>query len=122
MGRQTMSACSASRRNTVTTASSTSSWRLAARAGGWMTLAARRAAAPLGMTVLLLAVAGCDRGIDIVRERFMRRSRATIDSLSAQNSSLQRQMITFERISAEKDTLLREVRDAHILIEAVAAQ
>ena len=52
----------------------------------------------------------------------MRRSRATIDSLSAQNASLQRQMITFERISAEKDTLLREVRDAHILIEAVAEQ
>ena len=33
-----------------------------------------------------------------------------------------RQMIMFERISAEKDTLLREVRDAHILIEAVAEQ
>jgi len=100
----------------------TASWWLGARAGGWMTLGARRAAAPLGMTVLLLAAAGCDRGIDIVRERFMRRSRATIDSLSAQNASLQRQMITFERISAEKDTLLREVRDAHILIEAVSEQ
>ena len=46
----------------------------------------------------------------------------TIDSLSAQNASLQRQMVVFERISAEKDTLLREVRDAHILIEAVAEQ
>jgi predicted nuclease with TOPRIM domain len=31
-------------------------------------------------------------------------------------------MVVFERISAEKDTLLREVRDAHILIEAVAEQ
>jgi hypothetical protein len=50
---------------------------------------------------------------------FMRRSRMTIDSLSTQNASLQRQMVMFERISAEKDTLLREVRDAHILIEAV---
>jgi hypothetical protein len=50
---------------------------------------------------------------------FMRRSRMTIDSLSTQNASLQRQMVMFERISAEKDTLLREVRDAHVLIEAV---
>jgi hypothetical protein len=31
-------------------------------------------------------------------------------------------MVAFERMSAEKDTLLREVRDAHILIEAVAEQ
>jgi hypothetical protein len=46
----------------------------------------------------------------------------TIDSLSAQNASLQRQMVVFERMSAEKDTLLREVRDAHLLIEAVAEQ
>jgi hypothetical protein len=57
-----------------------------------------------------------------VRQQFARGSRATIDSLSAQNAALQRQMIVFERISAEKDTLLREVRDAHLLIEAVAEQ
>ena len=79
------------------------------------------AAASLGMS-LLLAATGCDRGIDIVRDRLARRSRATIDSLASQNASLQRQMVMYERISAEKDTLLREVRDAHILIEAVAEQ
>jgi hypothetical protein len=80
---------------------------------------------PLGMTVLgalLLATTACDRGVSIVRDQLTRRSRATIDSLSTQNASLQRQMAVFERISAEKDTLLREVRDAHILIEAVAEQ
>ena len=71
---------------------------------------------------MLLAATGCDRGIDIVRDRLARRSRATIDSLASQNASLQRQMVMYERISAEKDTLLREVRDAHILIEAVAEQ
>jgi hypothetical protein len=89
--------------------------------GSTVRVGARRAVL-LGSTVLLVATSGCDRGIDIVRERFMRRSRITIDSLSAQNASLQRQMVMFERISAEKDTLLREVRDAHILIEAVAEQ
>ena len=31
-------------------------------------------------------------------------------------------MVLFERISAEKDTLLREVRDAHVLIESVAEE
>jgi hypothetical protein len=82
----------------------------------------RRFAAPLGMTAVVIATTGCNRGIDMVRERMARGSRATIDSLSAQNASLQRQMVVFERISAEKDTLLREVRDAHILIEAVAQQ
>ena len=71
---------------------------------------------------LLVVATGCDRGIDIVRDQFAKRSRVTIDSLSAQNASLQRQMVVFERISAEKDTLLREVRDAHLLIEAVAEQ
>jgi hypothetical protein len=71
------------------------------------------------MTVVL---AGCDRGIDLVRDRIARRSRTTIDSLASQNAALQRQMVMYERISAEKDTLLREVRDAHILIEAVAEQ
>ena len=73
----------------------------------------------LGVAMLL---AGCDRGIDAVRNRLAGRSRQTIDSLTTANASLQRQMVTFERISAEKDTLLREVRDAHILIEAVAEQ
>jgi len=76
----------------------------------------------IGIAALLVATSGCNRGIDIVRERLARHSRATIDSLSAQNAALQRQMVMFERISAEKDTLLREVRDAHILIEAVAQQ
>jgi len=71
---------------------------------------------------LSIATTGCDRGVEIVRDQFARRSRVTIDSLSAQNAALQRQMMVFERISAEKDTLLREVRDAHILIEAVAEQ
>jgi hypothetical protein len=78
-----------------------------------------------GMTVvavLLLATTACDRGVEIVREQFMRRSQTTIDSLATQNATLQRQVAVFERISAEKDTLLREVRDAHILIEAVAEQ
>ena len=78
-----------------------------------------------GMTMvagLLLATTACDRGAEMVREQFTRRSRATIDSLTAQNATLQRQMAVFERISAEKDTLLREVRDAHVLIEAVAEQ
>jgi hypothetical protein len=79
------------------------------------------AAASLGMTILLTAT-GCDRGIDLVRDRIARRSRATVDSLASQNAALQRQMVMYERISAEKDTLLREVRDAHVLIEAVAAQ
>ena len=69
---------------------------------------------------LLVAAVGCDRGMDLMP--FMRRSRMTIDSLSTENASLQRQMVMFERISAEKDTLLREVRDAHVLIEAVAEQ
>ena len=81
----------------------------------------RRFAAPLGLTIVLVS-SGCNRGIDIVRERLSRKSRQTIDSLAAQNASLQRQMVLFERISAEKDTLLREVRDAHIVIEAVAEQ
>ena len=75
-----------------------------------------------GLVLLLLTTTGCDRGVDMVRERFARRSRATIDSLSAQNAALQRQMLVFERISAEKDTLLREVRQAHILIEAIAQE
>jgi archaellum component FlaC len=74
------------------------------------------------MTTLLVVATACDRGIDIVRDRLSTRSRTTIDSLTVQNASLQRQMVVFERISAEKDTLLREVRDAHILIEAVAEQ
>ena len=76
----------------------------------------------LGIALLVLSITACDRGVDLVRNQFARRSRVTIDSLSAQNASLQRQMVVFERISAEKDTLLREVRDAHILIEAVAEQ
>ena len=91
-------------------------WLLDARAGGRLTLAARNGA----LIGLLVAALGCDRGIDLLP--FMRRSRMTIDSLSTQNASLQRQMVMFERISAEKDTLLREVRDAHVLIEAVAEQ
>jgi len=74
------------------------------------------------MTLLVLGSSGCNRGLDVVREQLAGRSRSTIDSLSAQNASLQRQMVVFERISAEKDTLLREVRDAHVLIEAVAEQ
>ena len=78
--------------------------------------------AALGMTALLVVVSGCDRGVQIVRDQFAKRSRATIDSLSAQNTALRKQMVVFERISAEKDTLLREVRDAHLLIEAVAEQ
>ena len=91
-------------------------WLLAARAGCWLTLAARKA--PLiGLAGALVGVVGCDHPMDLMP--FMRRSRMTIDSLSTQNASLQRQMVMFERISAEKDTLLREVRDAHILIEAV---
>ena len=31
-------------------------------------------------------------------------------------------MLVFERISAEKDTLLREVREAHLLIESIAQE
>jgi hypothetical protein len=73
--------------------------------------------AALGMTVLLT---GCDRGIKLVQDRVARGSRSTIDSLTRQNDALQRRMVVCERISAEKDTLLREVRDAHILIEAIA--
>lgn len=76
----------------------------------------------LVLPALLASTTGCDRGLDLVRQRMASRSRHTIDSLSAQNASLQRQMVVFERISAEKDTLLREVRDAHLLIEAVADQ
>ena len=94
-----------------------------ARASGGGSSVMRSVLASLGTTVVILtSTTGCNRGIDMVRERLARRSRATIDSLSAQNASLQRQMVMFERISAEKDTLLREVRDAHILIEAVAEQ
>ena len=76
----------------------------------------------LCVLLLIPMFTACDRGVEMVRERFARRSRATIDSLSAQNASLQRQMVVFERISAEKDTLLREVRQAHILIEAIAQE
>ena len=86
---------------------------------------ARLVSVPLRIAALVVAaglLGGCNRSVEIVRERLMRRSRVTIDSLSAANATLQRQMVTFERISAEKDTLLREVRDAHILIEAVAEQ
>ena len=88
-------------------------WLLDARAGGWLTLASRKGA----LIGLLVAAVGCDRGMDLMP--FMRRSRMTIDSLSTQNASLRAAMVMFERISAEKDTLLREVRDAHVLIEAV---
>ena len=76
----------------------------------------------IAIITLLATVTACDRGIELVRQQFARGSRVTIDSLSAQNAALQRQMVVFERISAEKDTLLREVRDAHLLIEAVAEQ
>ena len=76
----------------------------------------------IGLLALVVLTSACDRGVEIVRDQFNKRSRATIDSLSVQNASLQRRMVVFERISAEKDTLLREVRDAHILIEAVADQ
>jgi hypothetical protein len=76
----------------------------------------------IAIVALLAATTACDRGIDLVRQQFAKGSRATVDSLSAQNAALQRQMIVFERISAEKDTLLREVRDAHLLIEAMAEQ
>ena len=70
----------------------------------------------------LAATTGCDRGVQLVRDRFAKQSRVTIDSLNRQNAALERRMVLFERISAEKDTLLREVRDAHLLIEAVAEQ
>jgi hypothetical protein len=70
----------------------------------------------------LAATIGCDRGVQLVRDRFAKQSRVTIDSLNRQNAALERRMVLFERISAEKDTLLREVRDAHLLIEAVAEQ
>jgi len=103
----------ASRRRSAVSAEA---WLLDARAGSWLTLAARKGA----LMGLLVASVGCDHATDLVP--FMRRSRLTIDSLSTQNASLQRQMVMFERISAEKDTLLREVRDAHVLIEAVAEQ
>ena len=87
----------------------------------------RRSAPPLGMVrlaliAMLVVATGCDRGVQIVRDQLAKKSRATIDSLTRQNSVLQQQMVVFERISAEKDTLLREVRDAHVLIEAVAEQ
>jgi len=72
--------------------------------------------------VMLLTTTACDRGVQMVRDQFARQSRVTIDSLAAQNVALQRRMVVFERMSAEKDTLLREVRDAHLLIEAVAEQ
>jgi predicted nuclease with TOPRIM domain len=99
----------------------------AAGGGGTMTAGrgkreAGRGKRALGLALLVLGLTGCDRGIDAVRERLAGRSRATIDSLTAANAGLQRQMVVFERISAEKDTLLREVRDAHVLIEAVAEQ
>ena len=76
----------------------------------------------LTVMLLVVSVTACDRGVQIVREQFAKGSRATIDSLSRQNNTLKQQMVVFERISAEKDTLLREVRDAHVLIEAVAEQ
>ena len=83
----------------------------------------RRFAPWLGMTgllVMVVATTGCDRGIKLVQDRMSRGSRTTIDSLTRRNDALERRMVVFERISAEKDTLLREVRDAHILIEAIA--
>ena len=70
----------------------------------------------------LAATTGCDRGVQLVRDQFAKQSRVTIDSLNRQNAALQRRMVVFERISAEKDTLLREVREAHILIEAIAQE
>ena len=84
----------------------------------------RRFAPWLGMTgllVMVVATTGCDRGIKLVQDRMSRGSRTTIDSLTRRNDALERRMVVFERISAEKDTLLREVRDAHILIEAIAS-
>lgn len=82
----------------------------------------RLAVKTVAVASFVVSTTACDRGVDMVRDRLARRSRATIDSLSAQNASLQRQMLVFERISAEKDTLLREVREAHILIEAIAQE
>jgi hypothetical protein len=79
-------------------------------------------AAKFVVALLLIVTTACDRGVDIVRDRLARKSRTTIDSLTTQNAVLQRQMLVFERISAEKDTLLREVRQAHILIEAIAQE
>ena len=84
--------------------------------------AAVRAAGALCLVLVVCVTSGCDRSLDFARDRLARRSRVTIDSLAAQNAVLRQQMRVYERISAEKDTLLREVRDAHILIEAVAQQ
>ena len=48
---------------------------------------------PIAIITLLATVTACDRGIDLVRQQFAKGSRVTIDSLSAQNAALQRQMI-----------------------------
>src|SRR5262245_7254231 len=49
-------------------------------------------------------------------------SGGSVDSLERENASLKNRMVQFERISAEKDTLLTELRDAHLLIEGVATE
>ena len=117
--RDTVSVCHSERRREAPESRNRS--RLGRGAGpsfGRMAIPRLRAfGAALGMTLL---VTGCDRGIRLVQDRMTRGSRTTIDSLTRQNDALERRMVVFERISAEKDTLLREVRDAHILIEAIA--
>jgi hypothetical protein len=76
------------------------------------------------MTGLALATTllACDRRIEMPMPRASAAGRARIDSLTVANAELERRMALFERISAEKDTLLREVRDAHLLIEGVAEE
>ena len=80
---------------------------------------------PLLAALAIVALTACDQVAQVrsqVRSRLSFGSQAAVDSLSRENAALRRQMVLFERISAEKDTLLREVRDAHILIEAIAEE
>lgn len=49
-------------------------------------------------------------------------SAGSVDSLQRENGALKERMMQFERLSAEKDTLLSELREAHLLIEGVATE
>lgn len=76
----------------------------------------------VSVLVLVFALGACDGRLQRAADKILVRSQPRLDSLSRENERLRRQMVLFERISAEKDTLLREVRDAHILIETVAQE
>jgi hypothetical protein len=85
-----------------------------------MSVATKRFATACLTSLVAAAVVGCDGREVRLPERPARRASAAVASLRSENEALRQRMVLFERISAEKDTLLREVREAHLLIEGVA--